>query len=256
MKMYKGFDENLKCRGFQYEVGKEYETETAELCSSGFHACENPLDVFNYYDPTNRFCEVDLDATDEVNDKDSKRCGKHIKVVAEIGLSGLIKAGVKFILDKVSWENNFDSNTGDFSVATNTGDYSAATNTGVFSAATNTGNRSAATNTGDFSAATNTGNHSVATNTGNFSAATNIGNHSVATNTGDFSAAEVNGTESIAVVTGFKSKAKGSLGCWLVLTERDADYHILDVQSVKVDGENFLSNTFYTLKNGEIIPVE
>lgn len=192
----------MKCRGFQYEVGKEYETETAELCSSGFHACENPLDVFSYYDPTNRFCEVDLDATNEVNDQDSQRCGKHIKVVAEIGLSGLIKAGVKFILDKVSWENNFDSNTE---------------------------NRSAATNTGDCSAAMNTGNRS---------------------------AAEVNGTESIAVVTGFKSKAKGSLGCWLVLTERDADYHILDVQSVKVDGENFLSNTFYTLKNGEIIPVK
>ena len=220
MKMYKGFDENLKCRGFQYEVGKEYETETAELCSSGFHACENPLDVFSYYDPTNRFCEVDLDATNEVNDQDSQRCGKHIKVVAEIGLSGLIKAGVKFILDKVSWENNFDSNTE---------------------------NRSAATNTGDCSAAMNTGNFSAATNTGDCSAAMNTGNRS---------AAEVNGTESIAVVTGFKSKAKGSLGCWLVLTERDADYHILDVQSVKVDGENFLSNTFYTLKNGEIIPVK
>ena len=229
MKMYKGFDENLKCRGFQYEVGKEYETETAELCSSGFHACENPLDVFSYYDPTNRFCEVDLDATNEVNDQDSQRCGKHIKVVAEIGLSGLIKAGVKFILDKVSWENNFDSNTE---------------------------NRSAATNTGDCSAAMNTGNFSAATSTGNFSAATNTGDCSAAMNTGNRSAAEVNGTESIAVVTGFKSKAKGSLGCWLVLTERDADYHILDVQSVKVDGENFLSNTFYTLKNGEIIPVK
>ena len=229
MKMYKGFDENLKCRGFQYEVGKEYETETAELCSSGFHACENPLDVFSYYDPTNRFCEVDLDATNEVNDQDSQRCGKHIKVVAEIGLFGLIKAGVKFILDKVSWENNFDSNTE---------------------------NRSAATNTGDCSAAMNTGNFSAATSTGNFSAATNTGDCSAAMNTGNRSAAEVNGTESIAVVTGFKSKAKGSLGCWLVLTERDADYHILDVQSVKVDGENFLSNTFYTLKNGEIIPVK
>ena len=247
MKMYKGFDENLKCRGFQYEVGKEYETETAELCSSGFHACENPLDVFSYYDPTNRFCEVDLDATNEVNDQDSQRCGKHIKVVAEIGLSGLIKAGVKFILDKVSWENNFDSNTENRSAATNTGDCSAAMNTGNFSAATNTGDCSAAMNTGNFSAATSTGNFSAATNTGDCSAAMNTGNRS---------AAEVNGTESIAVVTGFKSKAKGSLGCWLVLTERDADYHILDVQSVKVDGENFLSNTFYTLKNGEIIPVK
>ena len=66
MKCYKGFDQDLKCRGFQYEVGKEYETDSAKLCESGFHACENPLDVFEYYSPSNnRFCEVELDANKE-----------------------------------------------------------------------------------------------------------------------------------------------------------------------------------------------
>ena len=166
MKCYKGFDKNLACRGFKYEVGKEYATETAEICESGFHACENPFDVFNYYPPSDsRFCEVDLDANDQSGD-DSKRVGKHIRIEAEIGLRGLIAAGVKFILDKVDWNNAKESNEGDRSASTNTGNQSAATNTGNYSAATNTGNQSAATNTGDWSAATNTGNWSVSTNTG------------------------------------------------------------------------------------------
>ena len=113
MKCYKGFDKNLACRGFKYEAGKEYETETAEICESGFHACENPFDVFNYYPPSDsRFCEVDLDANDQRGD-DSKRVGKHIRIEAEIGLLGLIAAGVKFILDKVDWNNAKESNTGD-----------------------------------------------------------------------------------------------------------------------------------------------
>lgn len=73
MKMYKGFDKNLKCRDFQYEIGKTYEEPTAELCEKGFHACEYPLDVFGYYAPgdMSRYCEVDLD---DVSDKKSNVC--------------------------------------------------------------------------------------------------------------------------------------------------------------------------------------
>ena len=100
MKAYKGFDKNLKCRGFQYEVGKEYETENAKLCDTGFHACENPLNTLSYYKPgDSRYCEVELDATEERGD-DSKRVGKRIKIETEIGLKGLIEAGVKFVFDK------------------------------------------------------------------------------------------------------------------------------------------------------------
>ena len=288
MKCYKGFDKDLKCRGFQYEIGKEYEEDAADIC----HACENPMDVFGYYNPADsRYCEVDLD-TNEQTEKDSKRVGKRIKIETEIGLSGLIQAGVKFILEKVDFKSAKESNTGnrsaatntgDQSAATNTGDQSAATNTGNQSAATNTGNRSAATNTGNWSAATNTGDQSAATNTGNWSAATNTGNRSAATNTGDQSAATntgdqsaatntgnwsaatntgyqsaatVGGAESIAVVTGYGSKAKGAVGCWLVLTERDEKMHILGVQAVCVDGETIKADTFYMLKNGAIIEVD
>ena len=284
MKAYKGFGKDLKCRGFQYEVGKGYEEPHAKLCCSGFHACENPMDVFGYYPPADgRYCEVDLGDVSEETADDSRRSGKKIHIALEIGLKGIIEAGVKFILDRVDWNSAKESNTGYRSAATNTGDQSAATNTGeqsaatnpgdqsaatntgyrsvatntgYQSAATNTGYRSVATNTGDQSAATNTGDQSAATNTGNRSAATNTGYRSVATNTGDQSAAKVNGAESVAVVTGYSGKASGAVGCWLVLTERDDNMHILSVKAALVDGETIKPDVYYTLKSGEIIKAD
>ena len=121
IKCYKGFDKGLKCRDFQYEIGKEYEEERAEICDTGFHACENPLDVFGYYAPADsRYCEVDLDANDQKSD-DSKRVGKKISIKAEIGIAGIIKAGVEYIKDQVNWDDDKKSNTGSCSAATNTG---------------------------------------------------------------------------------------------------------------------------------------
>ena len=242
MKCYKGFDKDLKCRDFQYEIGKEYEEERAEICDTGFHACENPLDVFGYYAPADsRYCEVDLDANDQKSN-DSKRVGKKISIKAEIGIAGIIKAGVEYIKDQVNWDDDKKSNTGDQSAATNTGYRSAATNTGSWSAATNTGDRSAATNTGYRSAATNTGDQSAATNTGYRSAAT------------------VEGKESVAMAIGRNSKAKGSIGCFIVLAEwkefEDETYHIVDVKSAKVDGAKIKPDTFYKLVNGEFIAEE
>ena len=249
MKGYKGFDKDLKCRDFQYEVGKDYTTEgKIEACKNGFHFCENPMDVLGYYPPSDsRYCIVESSGQEDRDGDDSKVATSKIHISAEIGLKGLIEAGVKFILDKVNWKDNKESNIGN---------QSAATNTGNWSAATNTGNRSAATNTGNWSAATNTGYRSAATNTGNRSAATNTGYRSAATNTGNRSAAIVSGKGSVAMAIGYKSKAKGSLGCWIVLAEQNDNYEIIDVQSVKVDGEKIKADTFYTLVNGEFIETE
>ena len=251
IKAYKGFNSDMTCRGFQFEVGKEYEESgKIEACKNGFHACENPMDVFKHYPPSNsRYCEVEQSGY--IDRGKDKIASSKIHIRCEIGLSSIIQAGVKFILDKVNWKDNN---------ATNTGDQSAATNTGDYSAATNTGNRSAATNTGYQSAATNTGYYSAATNTGDYSAATNTGNGSTAANTGDCSAAKVEGKESIAIVTGLYSKACGVLGCWIVLTERGEwngeTYPIKEVKAVKVDGETIKPNTWYKLENGQIIETE
>ena len=132
MKGYKGFDRDLKCRGFQYKIGETFtHPENVSLCVSGLHFCENPLDIFGYYDPTLRFAEVDgEDVSKETESSDSKRVAKTLHIKTELSLSGLIKCGVKFILDKVDFTNAKESNTGDRSAATNTGDSSAATNTG------------------------------------------------------------------------------------------------------------------------------
>ena len=213
MKGYKGFDKDLKCRDFQYEVGKDYTTEgKIEACKNGFHFCENPMDVLGYYPPSDsRYCIVESSGQEDRDGDDSKVATSKIHISAEIGLKGLIEAGVKFILDKVNWKDNKESNIGNQSAATNTGNWSAATNTGYRSAATNTGNRSAAI---------------------------------------------VSGKGSVAMAIGYKSKAKGSLGCWIVLAEQNDNYEIIDVQSVKVDGEKIKADTFYTLVNGEFIETE
>ena len=238
MIVYKGTDKDMKCRGFQFELGKEYEEAEAKLCNKGFHGCEYPLDVFAHYNPAgSRFFVADLDGvTDERESVDTKRVGTKIKLRAEIGIAGIVKAAVEYIKEKAESSKN------------QTGDQSAATNTGDQIAATNTGNWSAATNTGDYSAATNTGDQSAATNTGNLSAATN---------TGDQSAATVEGKESIAIVTGIDSKASGAIGCWLVLTERGGcngdTYPIKEVRAVKVDGETIKPGVFYKLQNGEVV---
>ena len=256
MIVYKGTDKDMKCRDFQFELGKEYEEAEAKLCEKGFHGCEYPLDVFAHYAPADsRFFVADLDGvTEEEAEDDSKRAGTKIKLRAEIGIAGIVKAAVEYIKEKAESSKN---QTGNCSAATNTGDRSAATNTGNCSAATNTGNCSAATNTGDCSAATNTGNCSAATNTGDCSAATNTGNCSAATNTGNCSAATVDGKESIAIVTGFDSKASGAIGCWLVLTDRGVwageTRPIKEVRAVKVDGEAIKPGVFYKLVDGEVI---
>ena len=215
MIVYKGTDKDMKCRGFQFELGKEYVEEEAKLCEKGFHGCEYPLDVFAHYAPADsRFFVADLDGvTEEEAEGDSKRSGTKIKLRAEIGIAGIVKAAVEYIKEKAESSKNQTgnrsaaTNTGDQSAATNTGFCSAATNTGNWSAATNTGDRSAATNTGNYSAATNTGFCSAATNTGDYSAATNTGNLSAATNTGDYSAATNTGNLSAATNTGNRSAA-------------------------------------------------
>jgi len=229
MKAYKGFDKNLKCRNFQYDIGKEYEEKEASLCNKGFHACENPIEVFRYYPPADsRYCDVELDDISEQISDDSKRCAKRIKIGAEIGIKGIVDAFINFTFNKIDWKNAKVSNTGDCSAATNTGNWSAATNTGNRSTATNTGYRSTATNTG---------------------------NQSAAINTGDCSTATVEGEESIAIVTGYGGKAKGAIGCWIVVTERGewngVTYPILCVKTAKVDGDTIKENTFYKVVNGE-----
>lgn len=117
MKGYKAFDSNWKCKDTQYKIGKTTTFKgKLEMCQSGIHFCENPLDVLRYYPPDSKFAEVDADkVSDEVKKEDSKRvCGK-IKLTAELKLSSIIQMGVKFCIDK------FKSTSGDASPAATSG---------------------------------------------------------------------------------------------------------------------------------------
>lgn len=148
---YKGFDSSLRCRGFQYEVGKDYEQEgNIKCCENGFHACEFPLEVFNYYAPgeNSRYCTVTQSGEMDKREDDSKVASSKIHIETEIGLGGIIKAGVKFILDKVNWKDKKATNTGNYSAATNTGNQSVAVSMGGFSTAKVSGKDSVAVVTG------------------------------------------------------------------------------------------------------------
>ena len=156
---YKGFNQNLQCRGFQFELGKTYEHEgKVKACESGFHSCEYPLDVFNYYHPAgNRFAVVKASGQLSRHENDSKIASATITVEAEIGLPVLVARAVDWILSKLDKSIDQTLVPGNRSAATNTGNRSAATNTGDYSAATNTGYQSAATNTGYQSVAASLG---------------------------------------------------------------------------------------------------
>ena len=133
---YKGFDKDLKCRSFQYEVGKKYEQEgKIKCCDNGFHFCENPFYVFGYYPPNNsRYCEVEGSGEIDKDNCDSKVATSKINIGVEIGLRGIIDAGLKFIFNKVKW-NKENSATGDYSGASATGNCSGASATGYKSGA-------------------------------------------------------------------------------------------------------------------------
>ena len=104
IKSYKAFDKNMQCRGFQYEVGKEYEMEGhIECCKSGFHACEYPWDVFDYYDMLeSRFAEVEQSGTIDREEDTTKVCSSRIKIKAELKLADIINIGVEWLKDITS----------------------------------------------------------------------------------------------------------------------------------------------------------
>ncbi len=218
---YKGMDKDMKCRGFRYEVGGEYETDEAEVCECGFHACEYPLDVFNYYPPAgSRFFEVEQSGSISKSDEDTKVASSKIKIGAELSIAGLVKAAVEYTKERCT-QNEGDKATGDRG------------------AASATGYRGAASATGDWGAASATG------------------YQGAASATGDRGAASATGKASAAMACGIEGKAMGSLGCALFLVERgeyDGEtYPIVAVKAAIVDGENVKPGVWYTLRDGELV---
>mgnify|MGYP001301328725 CR=1 FL=1 len=251
IKAYKAFDKDLSCRGFKYEVGKEYE-ETGDIkaCKKGFHACPYPLDVFGYYAPAGaRFCEVEQSG--KIDDSESdKVCSSKIRIGAELDIRGLVKAAVSYVKERCTNECNADPGK-----PATAGDSGAAT-AGYRGAAT-AGNRGAAT-AGDYGAAT-AGNYGAAT-AGYYGAAT-AGNSGAAT-AGYYGAATARGKAStgsngLSVARGKNVQVKGGIGAILVIAEEKEDtYDIVDWKAVVVDGEVVKADTWYRLENGDLVEVD
>ena len=275
MKAYKGFNKDMTCRGFQYKEGGEYETDRAEVCESGFHACGNPLDCFAYYHPVDGsiFHEVELGGDIQRGDDDTKYAATKIKIGARVTLAGMIKTGLDFVFAKVkksktpattgnlstaatSGNLSTAATSGDNSTAATTGYLSTAATSGYLSTAATSGYRSTAATSGDNSTAATSGDNSTAATSGDRSTAATSGYLSTAATSGYLSTAEVHGKESVAVVTGLDNKARGCVGSWLVLTERDENWHILGIKAICVDGKKYYADTWYTLKGGRVVRAE
>ena len=228
MKAYKGFNKDMTCRGFQFEEGQTYHEDEAKLCESGFHACENPLDCFGYYNPAESvFHEVELDeVSPETHSDDTKRCGKTIKIGARLDIAGICKAHFEYVKSHTTHEVTAgDSNSA------SAGDRGSASAGDRGSASAGYRGSASAGESGSASA-------------GDYGSAVSRGDSSVKEN-------------GCAVVRGSNVKAKGGIGSVIVIViENDDDYNIKEWKSGIIDGEILKPDTWYTLKDGEFVEAD
>ena len=241
MKAYKATDKDMKCRGFQYELGKTEEVDgDAKLCERGLHVCEMPLDVLGYYAPGDgsRYFEAELeDVSDEMHSDDTKRVGKKLTLSAEIGIPGLVKAQVEYVKAQCDFDNVIKkANSEKKNHAT--------------------GNRGAASATGWRGAASATGESGAASATGDRGAASATGNSGAASATGNRGAASATGKYCVAMTTGFFGRVMGDIGNAIVCVERSDNGDIAAILSGIVDGETLKPGVWYTVKNGQWVEVQ
>ena len=217
---YKAMNPDMTCRGKKYEVGKTYFEDNADCCSAGMHACENPFEVLRYY-PMNgnpRFFEVECGGEISKSDEGSKLACTELTVKGELNFAGMLKATLDAVFRRVKDKEPFSS-----------------------------GNSSTAGTSGD---------SSTAGTSGNYSTAGTSGDSSTAAATGPYCRAKAEGNNSIAVANGYKSKVKGSVGCYLVLTEYDDDGNLLCADLKLVNGISIKADTWYMLKDGLVVESE
>ena len=218
---YKAMNPDMTCRGKKYETGKTYFEDKADCCRKGMHACENPFEVLRYYPMRDnpRFFEVECGGEISKSDEGSKLACTELTVKGELKVTDFAKIGVEAVMKRIAKKaaNAKEKASGDYS----TGAASGWCSTGAASGDYSTGAASGRCSTGAAS--------------------------------GRCSTAEVSGKDSIAVANGYKSKARGAIGCYIVLTEYDDDGNMLLAKMANVDGAVIKENTWYTLKNGEFV---
>ena len=280
MKAYKGFNKDMTCRGFQYEIGKAYETDAADLCSIGFHACENPLDCFGHYAPaTSRYCEVEIEDNGQRSPEDSKVVGKKIKIGAELSTEQICKLHFEYVRSRcdpaktnaagdresASAGERGSASAGKFGSAS-AGEYGSAS-AGKYGSASAGEYGSASAGDGGSASAGEYGSASAgeygsasagkfgSASAGKFGSASagdggsaSAGDYGVSASRGSSSAGE-NG---VAAARGKHAKVRGGIGSVLVVcVENEDSYEIAEWKAAVVDGERIRPDTWYTVENGE-----
>ena len=239
---YKGFDKDMKCRGFQYEEGKTYHMPGAVLCKEGAHACTMPLDVLGYYPPGDGsiYRMVELDEVCDEKSDDSEVCAKTIKIGAEIGIPGLVEAQIAWVKNTIGFDEKIKKAKGSPDKHA-TGDQGAASATGCRGAASEAGIQGAASATGWLGAASATG------------------IQGAAAATGDQGAASAMGKASVAMASGCDGRVMGAIGCAIFAVERGEwdgnTYPIISVAAGIVDGVTLKEKTWYKCVGGKFVEV-
>ena len=257
---YKGMGMDFRCRDFQYAVGQTYthDGDVVRCAAGGFHACEAPFDVWNYYPlGTSRFAEVEVGGKiDRAENEDSKIASAQITIRAELTLPEFIKRGVAWIVQAAKGNTATDykghaTATGDSGHAAATGDkgHAAATGDSGHAAATGYKGHAAATGYSGHAAATGDRGHAAATGKWGHAAATGYSGHAAAT-----------GKWGIAAALGPNATAKAGADGWLVLAHwawTDSGYELRQVRSAKVGTEGIEAGIAYRLDEaGAFIRVE
>ena len=278
IKSYKGFNKDMTCRGFRYEEGKEYETEKAECCETGFHACEYPLDCFSHYAPNGSvYHEVEQDGDIDRKDDGTKIASTKIKIGARISIAGIVKAAIEYTMSRTKKEASKDddygasSATGYCGASSATGDYGASSATGSCGASSATGYKGASSATGSYGASSATGSCGASSATGDYGASSATGSCGASSATGSCGASSATGykgassadhKDAVAVAWGYHGRAKGALGSHLVLADWEGNdrwywkpeyWELKGAKMVQVDGKDIKPDTWYTMENGEIV---
>ena len=254
---YKGFDKNLKCRDFQYEVGKEYEMDgDIKCCERGFHACESPLEVFDHYDMLNsRFAEVEQSGEIDKEEDTTKVCSSKIKIKAELNLADIVKLGVEWIKDvtspsKLKKETDLNDNGNNSAQIGSSGYYAKIGSSGYYAKIGSSGYYAKIGSSGDYAKIGSSGDYAQIGSSGYYA---KIGS------SGDSAQIESTGNHSVVMAAGNNSIAKAKIGSWITLAEWDCIDGVwipICVKTEKVDGEHIKADTFYKLVNGEFKEVE
>ena len=248
IKGFKAYEKGLVCKGFQYEVGKTYKTDEAEVCKKGFHLCINPLDCLSYYDLCDsEFTEAEAIGKIDKNKDDSKVATTEIKIGVKLSLQMFVEASVNFLLSICK-----------LSKKTASGYYSQLAASGNSSQLAASGYYSQLAASGDSSQLAASGDASKLAASGDYSQLAASGDASKLAASGDYSQLEMNGNDSVGVAIGVENKIKGKKGNWITLAEwrydKDKNRYIpICVKSAQIDGKKIKEDVWYKLQNGKFM---